>query len=303
MKATIFDIQHFSIHDGPGIRTTVFFKGCPLRCLWCHNPEGLERRSELSFNQNKCTYCGNCTALCPNSAHTIKLPDSDKAQPVHILDRSRCVVCGSCVSKCWSKALEVSGREKELEEILADVLKDKVFYETSGGGMTISGGEPLSQPDAAIELLKMAKEAGLNTAVETSGYTTEDVIKKAAQYCDLFLLDCKETDPGRHLEYTGVPNEKPLRTLELLNELGAKIVLRCPIIPGLNDREDHYKHIGTLADKYEAVTEVNIEPYHPLGVSKSENFGKTPGYSNTKFMDKADAKAIVIPTTKPVKVM
>jgi len=306
MKATIFDIQHFSIHDGPGIRTTVFFKGCPLRCLWCHNPEGLERRSEISFNAGKCTYCGNCVTLCPNAAHTIKLPDPQNAEntaPVHILDRDKCVACGTCTAKCWSKALEVSGRERELDEIIADVLKDKVFYETSGGGMTISGGEPLAQPDAAIELLRMAKEAGLNTAVETSGYTTEEVIKKAAKYCDLFLLDCKETDPIRHKEYTGVTNEKPLRTLELLNELGAKVVLRCPIIPGLNDREDHYRQIGALADKYEAVTEVNIEPYHPLGVSKSENFGKIPGYNNTKFMDKADAKAIVIPTTKPVKVM
>ena len=128
-------------------------------------------------------------------------------------------------------------------------------------------------------------------------------IKKAAEYCDLFLVDCKETDHDRHIEYTGVSNEKPRRTLELLSELNKPTILRCPIIPGLNDREDHYKQLGVIADKYSNILEVNIEPYHPLGVSKSENFGKTPGYANTKFMDKADAKAIVIPTTKPVKVM
>jgi len=300
MNATIFDIQHFSIHDGPGIRTTVFFKGCPLRCLWCHNPEGLERRSELSFNRERCTCCGNCVKACPRSNHSIII-ESDN--PVHTLNRSECVACGKCAETCWNKALEVSGRERDLDEVFADVMKDKIFYETSGGGMTLSGGEPFAQPDAAIYLLKKAKEAGIGTAVETSGFTTPETIKKAAEYCDLFLVDYKETDPGLHVKFTGVTNEKPLKTLETLNELGVPTILRCPIIPDLNARADHYEGIGRTADRFDCIREVNLEPYHPLGVSKSLNFGKEPGYANEKFMDKKDAQSIVIPTDKPVKVM
>lgn len=303
MKAKIFDIQHFSIHDGPGIRTTVFFKGCPLRCLWCHNPEGLEKRTELSFNKVKCTYCGKCTELCPNGVHSIKLPENGEEKPIHLLDRVKCEACGKCTEKCYAKALEISGRERDTEEIFADVMKDKVFYETSGGGMTLSGGEPFAQPEAAVELLKMGREAGIGTAVETSGFCAEETLIEAVKYCDLFLVDYKETDPARHIEYTGVPCDRPRRALELLDSLGAKIVLRCPIIPGLNDREDHYAGIGRTADMYNNIIEVNIEPYHPLGVSKSENFGKTAGYTNEKFMDKKEAQAIVIPTSKPVKVM
>ncbi len=303
MKATIFNVQHFSIHDGPGIRTTVFFKGCPLRCVWCHNPEGLEKKRQLFFNFTKCALCGNCVEVCPNSAHVITPPTSDGERPLHLLDRSRCVVCGRCAEVCDSKVLEVSGREVDVADILAEVEKDRVFYESSGGGMTLSGGEPLAQPDAAIELLRLAKADGISTAVETSGYCDEDVLRSVAEYCDLFLLDFKESDETRHIEYTGVSNAKPLRSLELLESLGAKVVLRCPIIPGLNDRDDHFARIGQIAQSHRSVTEVNLEPYHPLGVSKARNLGLAQRYSNAEFMDRSTAKSIKIPTKKPVKVM
>lgn len=307
LTAQIFDIQHFSVHDGPGIRTTVFFKGCPLRCIWCHNPESWEKRTELNFVPAKCTGCGGCVGVCPNNVHSI-VPDEDADKKFrHNINRSKCVTCGKCTDRCWYGALELCGKQYTADEVIADVMKDKIFYETGSGGMTLSGGEPFAQYDFALELLKKGKEAGLHICVETCGYVDTDKLLAAAEYVDIFLFDCKETDPIRHKEYTGVDNTLIMHNLRALSDNGSKIVLRCPIIPGLNDREEHLTAVGKLAESLEGIYEVNLEPYHPLGTSKAENLGKTQPYQNREFLDKKTAaehlEVIKAHTTKKAIIM
>lgn len=278
----IFDIQRFSIHDGPGIRTNVFLKGCPLRCKWCHNPEGLKTHPDLSYNAEKCIGCGACAAVCPHGCHTI---DGQG----HRFDRSRCVVCGKCCEVCYTDALERLGREATVQEVLDEVLKDRPFYETSGGGMTLSGGEPLYQPRFAVALLAGAKEAGLHTCIETSGFCPEETLRSVMDDVDIFLFDIKETDPVRHEAFTGVSNKIILRNLHLLEEAGKSIVLRCPVIPGFNARDEHFRQVALLASSLRHVLRVELEPYHPLGISKSERLGRENGCDNRSFMSAADA--------------
>lgn len=300
----IFDIQHFCVDDGPGIRTTVFFKGCPLRCIWCHNPEGLEHSIQLSYSEKQCVLCGTCVKACPNACHEI-LQQTDKEIPKHQLDWSKCTACGACVENC-PESLKLTGREVSVEEVLEDVLQDNIFYENSSGGITLSGGEPLMQPQFAIALLKCAKEAGLHTCVETSGYCTESTIKEAAVYTDLFLFDIKETDNVLHQKFTGVDNVRILSNLQVLFSLGKNVILRCPIIPGCNDRQEHLQGIVRLANESPCVQEIHIEPYHPLGVDKYANFGKKALYGNKDFLEKEKAKIywdfIGVRTGVPVKI-
>jgi len=267
-KGVIFNIQKFCVNDGPGIRTTVFFKGCPLRCIWCHNPESNQAKKEIFFDAKKCIGCGACLKTCEKCLHQIG------SEGEHLYDRGQCVACGVCAENCVAGALEQVGEDKTVEEILAEVKKDEVFYQTSGGGMTVSGGEPLAQFAFVKELLKRAKEEGLHTCMETCGYTTEEKIREIAPLVDLFLFDYKETDAKRHEEYTGVSNEQILKNLFLLDELGVKTILRCPIIPTLNDRDDHFAGIAATANQLKNVQEIHIEPYHPLGSGKSEMLGK-----------------------------
>ena len=259
----IFDIEKFALHDGPGIRTTVFLKGCPLRCLWCHNPESQEAQPEISFMPDKCIGCGKCIEVCPAGA----IHDA-------IFDRSKCISCGKCTEQCYAVARELIGQSMSVEEVLTEVMKDKLFYETSGGGMTLSGGEPMFQFEFTFELLKQAKAAGLHTVMETCGFAPVERQVAVALYVDLFLFDLKETENERHLSYTGVPHNKILRNLESLNEMGAQIILRCPLIPELNAREEHCRRIGEIAEKLENVLKVEVEPYHPLGIAKSRRIGR-----------------------------
>lgn len=263
----IFNIQKFSVNDGPGIRTTVFFKGCPLNCIWCHNPESKSAKLELMYSEKKCIGCGGCVAACPKGCHVI---DSGK----HIFDRTNCDLCGRCAKICPSEALEIAGYEKSVQEVLAEILKDKAFYENSGGGMTLSGGEPMYQFEFAYELLAAAKERGLHTCMETCGFAKAENMKKAAEFVDIFLFDYKETDPQKHKEFTGVSNELILENLKMMDEMGAKTILRCPIIPSLNDREDHFDGIANVANFLRNIIEINIEPYHPLGKGKAEMLDK-----------------------------
>lgn len=240
MQGTIFNIQRFCVNDGPGIRTTVFLKGCPLSCVWCHNPESQRFEPEILFYKDKCTGCGRC----------------------------KCVTAADRDFVCFNGAKEICGKTVSADEVTAEVLKDKPFYENSGGGVTLSGGEPLAQYDFSLELLKKAKENGIHTAVETCGYEEKSKILEIAKYVDLFLFDCKETDPELHKEYTGFDNKIILENLKALSDAGSKIILRCPIIPGFNDRAEHFKGISEIADKFSGIEHIEIEPFHPLGESK-----------------------------------
>ena len=263
MTGYVFDIQHFSLKDGPGIRTTVFVKGCPLNCVWCHNPESKRNKQELSFDKMKCIDCGYCASVCSDGA--ILSPGE--------IDRTKCSLCGECVNNCVG-ALEILGKEVDTEEIISEILRDKAFYDNSGGGLTISGGEPLYCVEFTKNLLKSAKEQSIHTAVETSGFADFEDFELILPYVDLFLFDVKETNSALHKEYTGVDNRLILENLHKLNENKASIVLRCPIIPGYNDREEHFKAIAELSEELDGVLRIELMPYHSLGKSKARLIGR-----------------------------
>lgn len=230
LKGFIFNIQRFCITDGPGIRTTVFLKGCPLNCLWCHNPESKAGYPEIAYYCEKYVGCNN--------------------------------------------TLEVIGKEVTVREVTDEVLKDKIFYENSCGGITLSGGEPLAQFPFALALLQEAKAVGIHTCLDTCGYAPTESFTEMLNAVDLFLYDYKETDPQRHKEYTGFVNELILKNLRHIDRLGGKIILRVPIIPGYNDRADHFDGITKTANQLKNLIEINVMPYHPLGKSKCEAIGR-----------------------------
>ena len=244
MTGTIFDIQHFSVNDGPGIRTTVFFKGCPLRCLWCHNPESYIADTQVMFHKEHCVQCG---------------------------------MCKTDISLCPTGAKKVVGRKVTMEEVLAEVLEDSHFYQTSGGGMTLSGGEPMTQPAFALALAKSAKEKGLHVCMETSGFCNAESLKEIQPFIDLFLFDYKATGDENHLAFTGVSQERILHNLFMLDELGANIILRCPMIPGHNITNAHVAGIIDTASKLKHLSEIHLEPYHNIGVSKRVGLGMSEG--------------------------
>lgn len=277
-QGVVFNIQHFSLQDGPGIRTVVFLQGCPLDCIWCHNPESKSFDPQLFFSNEKCVLCGSCVAACKEKCHIIK-------DGKHTINRADCIACGECDKVCSFDALRLSGKKYTVDQIMAELKKDDVFF-GDDGGVTFSGGEPFAQPDFLLELLKKCKEKGYHTCVETSGYTSTKNIIEAAQYIDLFLYDCKETDSEKHKKFTGVDNDLILKNLEALQKLGAKVVLRCPIIPNCNDTEEHLMGIGRLANRFDCVTGVDLLPYHPLGLSKSKQLDIIPQYDQAEFLSK-----------------
>lgn len=275
----IFDIQRFCWQDGSGIRTVVFFKGCPLKCIWCHNPESKSSVSDMFFDSEKCTVCGRCIKACPNNCHIIKNGE-------HIFRRENCVKCFECVNVCPSNALEVCGKDMTADDIVKAVSKDIQFYRQSGGGVTLSGGEPLMQYDFATELLSKLKKSGISTAIETSGYT-DNSIEAINRYCDKWLFDIKLLSESDHFKYTGVSNGKILEKLFCLDSLGAEITLRCPIIPNINLTEEHFIGLADLAARLKNISEIQLEPYHPLGIAKTVKLGKVPEYNNTEFLDES----------------
>lgn len=264
IKLKVTDIQRFCMHDGPGVRTTIFLKGCPLRCAWCHNPETQKSSEELLFYPNKCIGCGTCIGYCPQGAHIL--------EEQHAVDRTKCTFCGECAKICPTNALDICGREMSIEEILTVIEKDRAFYGHLGG-VTLSGGEPFAQKKKTIALLKACKERGFSTSVETCGYADHDVIREAAPYVDLFLWDIKDTNSARHKQYTGVSNEIILKNLSLVNEMNAKIRLRCILVNGVNTDEHHYSAIVEIAKKINKFNGVELIPYHAYGGTKAVFLG------------------------------
>lgn len=295
IKGTIFNIQKFCIHDGDGIRTNVFLKGCPLRCIWCHNPEGLERERNVSFFAERCTGCGRCLAKCPG--RTI-----DETGKLHI-DRSKCTLCGSCVEACLNKVNEIMGYDISVEEVFADVMKDKMFYDTTGGGMTVSGGEPSYQSEFTLTLLRMGKEAGIGIAVETCGIGKREFYEEAADLGTTFLFDLKCMDTYKHKALTGVANDHIIDNLLYLFERGADVRIRMPMIPGCNDSDDDIRNLCNFLKEHEGSYKyAEIMPYHTLGVGKSEHLGREVGFRAENASDADIARWVALFERENVKV-
>ena len=268
--ATVFNIQKFCINDGPGIRTTVFVKGCPLRCLWCHNPESNLAKPQFLFHASVCVGCGICIPTCPKGAISID-PATGKAKT----DRDLCVNCGACCKPeiCSHDARELAGKEMTVEEAVKKIADDKIFYATSGGGATFSGGEPLMHAEFVAEAMKLCHEKGISTAVETSGYASPENARLVFENTDLILFDIKHMDPAKHKELTGVTNEQILANLRMAaKELNKKIWLRLPLIAGVNDDVEEIMKIHDLSmELHENIEEIWMLPYHTLGLPKLES--------------------------------
>jgi pyruvate formate lyase activating enzyme len=253
----VFNIQRFSIHDGPGIRTTVFLKGCPLRCFWCHNPEGIKPKVEVAFYSSRCITCSECVQICSQGAHSIK-------DGVHLYDRLLCQVCGKCVEGCAAQALEMTGKEMTVAQVMAEVRADSAFYANSGGGMTISGGEPLLQHEFTAALLACCKQEGIHTAVETSAFFKWDDLESLLNVTDLVMMDIKHMDDAKHRAATGVSNQRILANARRLAETNKPIIFHTPVIPGVNDSPEEIGAIASfvrsLIDVRQSIADARAEP-------------------------------------------
>ncbi len=261
ITGVVFDIKRYAIHDGPGIRTTVFFKGCPLACRWCHNPESQTIATEMIFREGRCIGCRACVAACVHGAIVWSETGS-------VTERAACVACGDCALVCYAEARERVGREMSVEETMAEIERDRPFYEESGGGATFSGGEPLAQPEFLGALLAACRAAGIDTALDTCGYAPWEVMDGIRGDVDLFLYDLKLLDDARHRELTGVSNRLILENLRALSERGSAIILRVPIIPGINDDAATIGEIGAFAKSLPRLDEIDVLPYNRMGIDK-----------------------------------
>ncbi len=251
----IFDIKKYALHDGPGIRTTVFLKGCPLCCLWCHNPEGIGSKPQIFYESRRCIVCGECLSVCPEGALSITSEGITT-------DRTLCKSDGACAEICPAEARELAGKTALPEDILDTVKKDIPFYDQSGGGVTFSGGEPLLQPDFLLECLTLCGQEGIHRAVDTTGYAELESIKQVALQTDLFLYDLKLMDSEKHKQFTGVSNHLILNNLEYLARSGARVIIRFPLIPGINDDDENIDLVGMYLRILPEIESVHILPYH-----------------------------------------
>ncbi|MBQ8831080.1 MAG: glycyl-radical enzyme activating protein [Oscillospiraceae bacterium] len=275
ITALIYDIQGFSVQDGPGVRTTVFLKGCPLRCPWCHSPESQRFDRELNWMSIRCIgldTCGMCLDVCPNGCIkagevTQNAAGDDIRYPE--VDKTNCDECGKCAAACKATALYMCGDEVTIDDVMYRIKRDKPFFEDSGGGVTVSGGECLAQPEFTLELIKSCKELDINVAIDTTGFVKYDVIKSVMPYTDMFLYDLKCMDSDLHKQVIGVPNELILENAKRIAEAGGKLWIRIPVMPMYNDSEEHFKLYGEfLSEIKDAVIMVQLLPYHKMGLSK-----------------------------------
>ena len=262
LKGTMFDIKKYAIHDGPGIRTTVFFKGCPLTCSWCHNPESWKPDPEPGWRRNRCIRCGQCKDICPSQAITL----SDNGP---ITDTDRCTVCGECVPNCVRDAREIIGRQWSVPELMDEIRKDVIFYDESEGGVTFSGGEPLMQPEFLLAVLDQCRSESIHTAIDTTCYAEPDILTRCADRTDLFLCDIKHMDSGKHREYTGVDNILILDNITRLAKMGKKIIIRLPIVPGLNNDIINIENTAEYVAILNGIRQIDLLPYNRGGVEKS----------------------------------
>jgi len=275
MVGRILDIKRYAIHDGPGIRTTVFLKGCPLSCKWCHNPESQRERSEILYYEDRCTLCGACILACRQGAIS---PDGERL----VLDQSLCIGCGDCVNVCPNEARELAGRKMSVEQVVKEIIKDTLFYEESGGGVTFSGGEPLMQTEFVRDIAARCHELDIHTALDTSGYTSESKLMKVADVIDLFLYDIKVVDDAVHLAHAGVSNRSILHNLCVLNEMRKRIWIRFPLVPGVNDDERSLSDLVDLLAPLHAVEAIQVLPYHRAGAEKYSHLGREYTLAETK---------------------
>lgn len=265
LRGVIFDIKRYAIRDGPGIRTTVFLKGCPLACWWCHNPESQAVAPQVQVRRTLCVGCGTCVRVCPERALELR------GGHAH-LDYSRCTGCGDCVEPCPAAAIEIAGRRVSVDELTALIVRDVPFFDESGGGVTFSGGEPLAQPGFLLAMLKRCRELGIHRAVDTSGYAARETIAAVAGDVDLFLFDLKLMDSNAHAKFTGVGNGPILANLRTLCERGANVAVRIPVIPGITDTSGNIEEIGVFLATLPRPPEVTLLPHHPAATAKYARF-------------------------------
>jgi pyruvate formate lyase activating enzyme len=264
-SGVIFDIARFAIHDGPGIRTTVFFKGCPLSCWWCHNPESQSSRADILYREYLCVRCGSCVDACPR--HARSLSEGGIAR-----DAARCAVCGTCAEVCPSGAAEAVGRSVTADDLVREIERDTPFFDESGGGVTFSGGEPLSQPEFLREILGRCGEHDIHRTVDTCGFAKPEVLRSVAEMTDLFLFDLKLMDADRHVACTGVGNDLIIGNLKMLSGMGAEIQVRVPVIPTITDAADNIDAIGEFVSGLPRPPRVTLLAHHPAAMEKYGRF-------------------------------
>lgn len=266
-QGIVFNIQRFSIHDGPGIRTTVFLKGCNNRCVWCHNPESYEKKPEFQYFPERCIGCGQCFSICVNGVHAV-------INGARVLKRCLCTNCGKCVEACYSGALEMAGRFMSADQVMEEVIKDKVYYGSSNGGVTFSGGEPLLQKDFLKELLLASKSQSIHTAVQTAGNYEWSILESVLPLIDFIMYDLKIYDNDKHVKYTGVGNTRILKNLKLLSETDKVFAVRTPVIADINDSPEEISKIAETIKGFPGLLYYELIPYHNLGASKYRYLGK-----------------------------
>lgn len=285
-EGVIFDIKKYAIHDGPGIRTTVFFKGCPLACRWCHNPEGISVKPQRIFRQERCVSCGECIQICPQKGIS-------QAAGRMIADQARCDLCQTCAEHCPSGAVEFAGHEVTVAEVIRQIEKDTAFYDQSSGGVTLSGGEPLMQPEFLLELLDACSELDLHRAVDTTGYADAGLLLQVARKTDLFLYDLKLMDATKHREFTGVSNQLILNNLKLLSKNKAHIQVRIPIIPGINNDADNMMRTADFVASLPGIECIAILPFHDSAREKYVRLGMECMATDMESPGEEDLKVLV----------